>query len=218
MRSIEPGISRFRVCSFGASRNDRAVPGLRLPFNGRIVLRRFGAVVHAVITGDLDDPDIFRCRRGQQLLAEGDTRLDIGRVDKVRELAIAIDAGEGVARPVHRHGKLVAPRFRDQHIGRLAPRGVVVGRAPLGLPDGLSRPRLVDHLRDAQAIVGKHPLPPQRLDMVMLAVDTPRRHGALVLPDLIGQEQIVPRETPEAIEKQAAAHCVQRRLQRCGQR
>src|SRR6185312_11375413 len=106
----------------------------------------------------------------------------------MRELALPIDAGEGLAWPVRRYCKLFPLRLRDQHIGRLAPRGVVVGRAPLRLPNRLSRPRLVDHLRDAQAVIRKYSLPAQRLHMVMSAIGAPCRHGALVLPDLVGQD------------------------------
>ena len=45
-----------------------------------------------------------------------------------------------------------------------------------------------------------------RLDFMMVGMDPPCGHGALVLPDLIGQQQILPCQTLETIDEEATAH------------
>ena len=128
----------------------------------------------------------------------------VRQIDQVREVSVTIDAGESIAAPFGRHRKRGALRFRREDVSRLAPCGIVVGRAPLGLPDRLSRPCFVDHLGDANAVVRKDLLATDRLDLMMVGVGPPGRQRPLVPPYLVGQQQVLPRQTPEAIDEEAA--------------
>ena len=146
--------------------------------------------------------------------AEFDAGLLVRQIDQMREMLVAIDARESITAPFGLHRQRGVLRFRGEDIGRLAPCGIVVGRAPLGLPDRLARPCFVDHLGDADAIIRKHLLAADGLDLVMVGVSPPRRQRALVLPDLVGQQQVFPRQAPEAIDEEAAAHGLELGLQR----
>src|SRR3954467_15701530 len=108
----------------------------------------------------------------------------VRHVDQVRKIPVAIDARESVTAPVRLHRKGSALRLRREDISWLTPCGIVVGRASLGLPDRLSRPRFMDHLGDANAVVRKHPLAAGGLNLMMKAMGAPGRQRGLVLPDL----------------------------------
>ena len=60
-------------------------------------------------------------------------------------------------------------RFRGEDIGRLASCGIVIGRAPLGLPGRLAGPFFVNDLGDADAVVRKDLLAADGLDIMMVA-------------------------------------------------
>ena len=132
----------------------------------------------------------------------------------MRKMLLAIDARESVTAPFGLCRQRGTLRFRGEDIGRLAPCGVVIGRAPLGLPDRLSGPFFVNDLGDADAIIRKDPLAADGLDIMMAGVGPPRRQNSLVLPDLVGQQQVLPRQTPEAIDEAAATHRLEVGLQR----
>ena len=188
----------------------------RISVHRRIILRRLGPLVHAVVAHDLEDAKIPGRRIGKQLRAEFDAGLMIRQIDQEREVAVTIDALEGIWRHWVCTGS-GALRFHRKNISRLAPCRIVVGRAPLGLPDRLSRPCFVDQLGDANAVIRKDLLATDRLHLMMVGMSPPGRQSPLVLPYLIGQQQILPRQTPEAIDEQAAAHGLKRRLQRSGE-
>ena len=75
----------------------------------------------------------------------------------------------------------------------------------------------MDHLGDTDAIIRKDLLATELLHLVMLAVDPPCRERALVLPDLMGQQQVFPRQAPEPLDRQAAARRLKGGLQRSGE-
>ena len=72
----------------------------------------------------------------------------------------------------------------------------------------------MDHLGYPDAVVGKDLLAADRLDVMMVGMGPPGRQGPLVLPDLVGQQQVFPRQTPEAIDEEAATHRLEIGLQR----
>src|SRR5256885_8286686 len=121
-------------------------------------------------------------------------------------MLLTIDARESVAAPFGLRRQRGILRFRGEDIGRLAPCGIVIGCAPPGLPDRLSGSSLVNDLGDADAIVRKDPLAADSLDVMMVGMGPPGRQGPLVLPDLVGQQHVLPRQTPEAINEEAATH------------
>ena len=130
----------------------------------------------------------------KQFVSERDAGLWVRHIDQMRKLAITIDTRERIMLPLGLHGKLGILQLHGQYIGRCAPRGIVVGRAALRLPDRLLRPCLMDHLGDADAIVGEHRFPPDLLNAVMFAVNPPGRQRGFVLPDLVRQQEIVARQ------------------------
>ena len=132
----------------------------------------------------------------------------------MRKMLLAIDARESVTAPFGLCRQRGTLQFRGEDIGRLAPCGIVIGRAPLGLPDRLSGPLFVNDLGDADAIIRKDLLAADGLDIMMAGVGPPRRQNPLVLPDLVGQQQVLPRQTPEAIDEAAATHRLEVGLQR----
>src|SRR5262249_1306653 len=69
------------------------------PFDRRVVFRRLGALVHAVIAPHLEDAEILRRRISKQSPPPVDSRLGVRPIDQVRELTLAIDALERVAPP-----------------------------------------------------------------------------------------------------------------------
>src|SRR5947207_8457383 len=129
-------------------------------------------------------------------------------------MPVTIDARENVTTPFRLDRERGVPRLRSEDKGWLTPCGIVVGRTPLGLPDRLSGLLFVNDLGDADAIVRKDPLAADGLDIMMARVNAPGRQGPLVLPDLVGQQQVLMRQTPEAIDEEAAAHRLELGLQR----
>src|SRR5258708_11992740 len=122
------------------------------------------------------------------------------------EMPVAVDAFEGITTPFGLHRKRGALRFRRENIGRLTPCRIIVWGSTLGLPNRLSRPCLMDQLGYANAIIGKHPLAPNGLDLMVVRMDPPRGEGAFILPDLVGHQQVLPRQTFEAIDQEPSAH------------
>jgi hypothetical protein len=108
--------------------------------------------------------------------AEFKSGLEVGQINQVRKLAVTIHARKSVAPQFGPHRKFGSLRFRSQDIGWRAPRRVIVGSAPLGLPDRLAWTRFADDLRDADAVVGKHLLATNFLDAMMSRIHAPRRH------------------------------------------
>src|SRR4029079_19030741 len=141
----------------------------------------------------------------------------VRQIDQVREVPVTIDAGEGVTAPLGVNRKHGALRFRGKDEGRLTPCGIVVRRAPLGLPDRLSGPCFVDHLGDPNAVVRKDLRTADGRDVMMVGMSAPRRQSPLVLPYLIGQQQVFPCQTLEAIDEEAATHGIELGLQRSGE-
>ena len=68
----------------------------------------------------------------------------------------------------------------------------------------MSGPRLVDHLGDANAVVRKDPLAADRLDLMMEPMGTTMPSAPPRPADPIGQQQVFPGQTPEAIDEEAA--------------
>ena len=197
------GTALARLCPPYEARADR-----------RIILRRFGAFVHAVVAHHFEHPKMLDRRIRKQAPAEFDAGLLVRQIDQMRKVAVAIDTGETVVRPLGFRRQRGVLRFRREEIGRLAPCGVVVRRAPLGLPGRLARPFFVNDLGDANPVIRKHPLAADGLDIMMVRMGAPRRQGPLVLPDLVRQQQVLPRQAPEAIDEAAAADRLEVRLQR----
>jgi len=75
----------------------------------------------------------------------------------------------------------------------------------------------VDHLRNANAIIRKHLLAADGLDLVMIAMNPPCRQRPFVLPDLIGQQQVFAGQAAEAVDEEATAHRIERGPQRRGE-
>src|SRR3954447_10573773 len=88
-------LNRYFSTPEGNNPSSLCFPALR-----RIELRRLGAIVHAVIPGHLDDPDIV----GGGLIEQKGCKCDAGwlvrQLNQRHELAVTIDVGKGFAGPV----------------------------------------------------------------------------------------------------------------------
>src|SRR6266702_1974067 len=135
----------------------------------------------------------------------------------MRKVPVAIDAGESVTAPSSLDRKRGALRLCREDVSWLTPCGIVVRCAPLGAPDRLSRPGFMDHLGDANAVVRKDPLAADRLDLMMEGMGPPGGQRGFVLPYLVGQQQVLPCQAPEAIDEEAATHRLELGLQRSGE-
>ena len=71
----------------------------------------------------------------------------------------------------------------------------------------------MNDLGDANTVVRKDFLAAGRLDLVMVAMGPPGRQGALVMPYLVGQQQVLLRQAPEPIHEKTATHGLKLGLQ-----
>src|SRR3954471_2143521 len=125
----------------------------------------------------------------------------------------SVDAFENVASPRCFYRQLPVPGLGDYDKSRRPPLGVVIRAQALGTPRGFPGPRLVQDLRDPDAVVGKDFLAACLLNRMVLGIDAPGDHGPLVLPYLVGEQEILPGQAPEPVDEKAAAHGLEGGLQ-----
>src|SRR5258706_10799024 len=126
----------------------------------------------------------------------------------------SVDALESVTSPGCFYRQLPIAGFRGNDKSRWPPLGVVIRTQAPGAPGRFLGPLLVDDLRNPNAVVGEDFLAAGFLNRMVLCVDTPGDHGPLVLPYLVGEQEILPIQAPEPVDEKAAAHGLEGRLQR----